>query len=100
VKSADEIPSFSQQQQQQTVAQPVTSSRKVVASAEKTVVATRGGSCELGFRDRALLSAAIKQSVGNVVRLSLLLEMDASLFQVGFWGFCWVMSCESDESNF
>uniref|UniRef100_A0A915DZG1 Uncharacterized protein n=1 Tax=Ditylenchus dipsaci TaxID=166011 RepID=A0A915DZG1_9BILA len=47
----------------------------------KTLIATRGRECEIAFTDRAHLSKYIKEHLGSVIRLSLLLEMDSSLFR-------------------
>lgn len=46
-----------------------------------TVVASRGGECELAFSDREHLSSYIKAHVGQVIRLSIFMEMNASLFK-------------------
>ncbi|KAI1697025.1 hypothetical protein Ddc_19988 [Ditylenchus destructor] len=46
----------------------------------KTIIATRGRECEIGFTDREHLTTYIKEHLGNVIRLSLQLEMDSSLF--------------------
>lgn len=44
-------------------------------------MAIRGGECELAFLDREYLSSYIKAHIGQVIRLSLFMEMNASLYK-------------------
>ncbi|VDM25366.1 unnamed protein product [Toxocara canis] len=50
---------------------------------KKTITMQRGKECELTDTDRAHISDYIKANVGRVVRLSVLIEMSAKLFDPG-----------------
>ncbi|KAK0426435.1 hypothetical protein QR680_009708 [Steinernema hermaphroditum] len=56
-------------------------SGKLVTMERKTFRMQRGRECELTQSDRGHLSDYIKANIGRVIRLSLLVEMDANLFR-------------------
>uniref|UniRef100_A0A9J2P9Y6 BTB domain-containing protein n=1 Tax=Ascaris lumbricoides TaxID=6252 RepID=A0A9J2P9Y6_ASCLU len=54
-----------------------------VIEEKKTITMQRGKECELTDTDRAHISDYIKANVGHVIRLSVLIEMSAKLFDPG-----------------